>query len=359
VPLPALSQFDTNAYLFLLLVERDVQPDVFDKLVDSAAKLRLESGSLDELEIPSDVDVASHLATASRLTPMLYEKFRGNPRRIKRFLNDLNVRQSVAQRRGITLSSDAVAKLMMLERLLPDDFAVVLDWLATNQLRDKLAALEKLANEPETPIEEPSADDVPKQASAKGKPAEKDDAPAEPNSGTEFSDTLQRWAKLPPRLSHADVSGYLVLAASFKGKQLINEGLPERLRDIASALISSTKADRDGVTDGNLKALNVADTRTLIAHLGSLTRDQPTIQRYSVAGMLRLSGSHPGTEDAVVTALKLLPATDVTVPSVMLLKPESSTYEAVLAVWDVPSASQQVKQAITSVRSNWGGSDGN
>ncbi|MGV9802014.1 KAP family P-loop NTPase fold protein [Mycobacterium sp. NPDC003449] len=360
VPLPALSQFDTNAYLFLLLAERDIQPDVFDKLVDSSASLRLQSGSLDELEIPSEVDVTSQLATASRLTPMLYEKFRGNPRRIKRFLNDLHVRQSVAQRRGITLSSDAVAKLMMLERLLPDDFAVVLEWLATNRLRNKLEALEKLANEPDIPTEEQTTDEVPDQGSAKGKSAQKiDSPPVEPTGDTDFSDTLQRWAKLPPRLSDADVSSYLVLAASFEGKQLINEGLPERLRDVASALISSTKVDRDGVTDDNLKALNVTDARTLITHLGGLTRDQPSIQRYSVAGMLRLARNHPGNEDVVIAALKLLPAADVTVPSVMLLNPESSEYEAVLSTWDASNTSQQVRQAITAVRSGWSGSSGN
>jgi hypothetical protein len=36
----------------------------------------------------------------------LYEKLRGNPRRIKRFLNDLRVRQAVAGHRGIELETD-------------------------------------------------------------------------------------------------------------------------------------------------------------------------------------------------------------------------------------------------------------
>ena len=84
------------------------------------------------------MDLSEELATASRLTPMLYEKFHGNPRRIKRFLNDLHVRQSIASRRGITLDPDAVAKLMMLEGLLDEDFKPVLEWLAQTRLRDQL-----------------------------------------------------------------------------------------------------------------------------------------------------------------------------------------------------------------------------
>lgn len=360
VPLPALSLFDTNAYLFLLLVERDVPGPAFNELVASCDNLRIETGSLDDLEVPEGVDVAAHLATASRLTPMLYEKFRGNPRRLKRFLNDLNVRQAVAQRRGIKLHSDSVAKLMMLERLLPVDFEIVLGWLAKNQLRDKLQALEKLANEAEPEVPEPALEKTLKMTSSKSRTEVPEDLTDEGLTAGDFTEGLQRWAKLPPRLNDADVAGYLVLAASFAGKQLINEGLPERLRDIATGLVSSAKVDRDGITDEALRALNVADTRILITYLGSLTRDQPTIQRYSVAGMLRLAATHPDNDDAVVAALRRLPAADVTVPSVMLLKPEpKTTYGPVLAVWDVAAASGPVRRSIESVRASWGGESGN
>lgn len=359
IPLPALSRFDTNAYLFLLLVERRVSSEVFDKFVSSCNELRTVGGSLDDLEISENADVAIQLAVASRLTPMLYEKFRGNPRRIKRFLNDLNVRQSVAKRRGIELSSDAVAKLMMLERLLPEDFEVVLEWLATNQLRDQLEALERFANEPDSPPAEPGETDASMRAPTKQKVASAEASlPIFPESS--FSDTLQRWAKLPPRLDATAVAGYLYLAASFTGKELVSNGLPERLRDIAISLISTSKIDRDGITDDALKAISAGDARILISHLGSLTRDQPTIQKHSVLGMLRLVKTHPGIEDAIVVALKLLPAVEVQVVSVILLKPESGDiYRPVLQSWDANGASPQVKTAIKSVFESWSGINGN
>ncbi|NKR99071.1 hypothetical protein GS473_21355 [Rhodococcus hoagii] len=352
IPLPGLSRFDTHAYLFLLLSEDKTTSEVHDALVASCAELRRSSGSLDDVVIPEGVDLAEELAVASRLTPILYEKFRGNPRRIKRFLNDLNVRQSVSHRRGITLPSDAVAKLMVLERLLRPDFEIVLQWLAQNKLRDQLDALEQAANAPASVSEEEATENEPLKPKGKDKTEPVDDV-LKAEGG--FSDTLIRWAKLPPKLDPSDVGGYLYLAASFAGIELIDDGLPERLRDIASALTSSLKTERSAINEDALRALDVQDARTLITHLGSQTRDQPSIQKYSVAGMLRLTKTHKGIDDAVVAALKLLPPAAVQVATVMLLKPETgNSYAPVLTAWDVDTASDQVKQAIGKVRQAWG-----
>lgn len=359
IPLPGLSRFDTHAYLFLLLAHSKVTSDVHDALVASCAELRRASGSLDDVAIPEGVDLAEELAVASRLTPILYEKFRGNPRRIKRFLNDLNVRQSVAQRRGIALPADAVAKLMVLERLLRADFETVLQWLAQNKLRDQLDALDQAANAPTPSTDGDETEETTVKSRPKGKTATEpsDDAPMTEGG---FSDTLIRWAKLPPKLDASEVGGYLYLAASFAGIELIDDGLPERLRDIASSLTSSLKTDRSSIDDDALRALDATDARTLITHLGSQTRDQPTIQKYSVAGMLRLAKTHTAIDDAVVAALKLLPPSAVQVATVMLLKPESPTvYEPVLAAWDVDTATEQVKQTISTVRQSWSQPNGN
>ena len=108
--------------------------------------MRREAGVLDDLPaVDSSLDIAAELTLASRLTPILYEKLRGNPRRIKRFLNDLRVRQSIAARRGISLDADIVAKLMVLEVLLPEGFAMVLEWLAKGELREQMRALRTAA----------------------------------------------------------------------------------------------------------------------------------------------------------------------------------------------------------------------
>ena len=117
-------------------------------LVASCAELRMRSGDLDELSPVEGLDFSEEMAFAARLTPLLYEKLRGSPRRVKRFLNDLHVRQAIAQRRGISLDPAVVAKLMVLEVLLPTEFAQVLGWLARGVMRQQIDALEAAAGRP-------------------------------------------------------------------------------------------------------------------------------------------------------------------------------------------------------------------
>jgi hypothetical protein len=358
IPLPGLSRFDTQAYLLLLLAERRVTADAHATLTDSCAALRRSAASLDELEIPAGIDLNEELAFASRLTPILYEKFRGNPRRIKRFLNDLSVRQAVSERRGIQLPPAAVAKLMVLERLLRDDFETVLEWLAKNQLRDQLEALDRFANSPEpaeTAMTSGAAEDAESKPKKKSTPTAASYVEAQAPDGG-FTDTLVRWAKLSPTLDATDVSAYLYLAASFVGIELIDDGLPERLRDVAAALTSSLRTDRSAVSDDNLKALSGGDARILITYLGRQTRDQPGIQSYSVNAMLRLTEIHPGTENDVVAALKLIPLSALSAATVVLFNrlPEA-IYGSVLAAWDQDGAPDTARRAIQTVRDAWRG----
>lgn len=361
IPLPALSRFDTEAYLFLLLAKAEFRDDetAYAAFVAKCDELRIGGGSLDDLEIEDGSSVAEHLVTATRLTPILYEKFHGNPRRIKRFLNDLNVRQSVARRRGFELEPDEVAKLMVLERILTDDFETVLGWLASNQLRDKLEALDIAANgrvdgrEGETP--ELSEDDSPKAARAK-KSASVPEPESESGRDDDFSDTLRRWAKLPPALDATAISGYLFLAASFAKIEVIDTEMPERLRDLAVALTSSLKLDRAGVTDETLKLLPEGDAQILVSHLGRRTRDQPALQKFTVESLLRLAAQQPATQPSVVTALRGLPAASVDPATIIKLRPlDQTVYRPVLDAWRAGSDDQQLQQSAGIVEKAWSG----
>ena len=232
--LPALSRFDTEAYLLLLLLQRKVEEQLtdaqFEQILRGCTELRIAAGTIDSIEIPKGLDIAAEMQFAARLTPILYEKLRGSPRRVKRFLNDLNVRSSIAERRGIELDVSVVAKLMVLELLLPEEFDTVLGWLARGALRRQLARLEEVAGrsvptekpdevEDQEPVEDTSKKPPPKHGKATS------DKPDDENGNDEgFADNLVRWAKLSPSLEDIDLSPYLHLAASFAGTPLIDSG---------------------------------------------------------------------------------------------------------------------------------------
>jgi KAP family P-loop domain len=341
VPLPALSRFDTEAYLVLLQLSHQLDKHGLRPYIDRCTTLRRESGLLDDLaDAVPDRDISTEMTFASRLTPILYEKLRGNPRRIKRFLNDLRVRQSIAGHRGITLAPDIVAKLMVLEVLLDDGFKKVLDWLAKGELRDQMQALEIAAGRP-APVEGPA-----------------DDAEAEADGGAEteqvasdttptFTDDLVRWAKLPPALGGEDLAPYLHLAASFTGQLLLDAGLPERLRDIAANLLSSVRAEQKSVTAADIMALTPVDAMELVQHLGRVARDRQAEQQVAVLGLLRITRAHPDTVDAAAKLLSAIPAAELR-PSMILTfsSADKQAFKDVFVRWQSKAPSGPIKQAL-------------
>ncbi len=343
IPLPSLSRFDTQAYLLLLQVRELLGAEDLQALIDQCSRLRSSGATLDEITPVGGIDLAEPMAFAARLTPILYEKFKGNPRRIKRFLNDLRVRQSVASRRGIALAPEIVAKLMVLEYLVPEGFTQVMDWMAHGDLRSKIAELEQAAGRPApdapTPEEQAATEEPAKGTKRRPAPPE----PAEP----EFADDLLRWAKLPPSLGPVDLTPYLHLAASFRGRTLVDTDLPERLRDIASNLLSSSRAEQRAVQDADLLALRDSEPNLLLQHLGRAARDRPTEQRQAVAAILRLRRLHPGLDDTVAKTLGAIPAADVEPATVLQF--DEAPVEPILSVlraWQANATNAMTRNAL-------------
>lgn len=315
VPIPALSRFDTQAYLVLLQLSHLCEPAELEPYIRRCDELRRGGMLLDDLgKVSKHRDIAAEMAFAARLTPLLYEKLRGNPRRIKRFLNDLRVRQSVAGHRGIELEPDVVAKLMVLERLIKNGLKTVLDWLAKGELREQIRALEKAADRPDAAQ---NGEDIKATATATASSKERQSRKEQPSRRERtqqeptFDDDLLRWAKLPPTLGALDLAPYLHLAASFSGLQVLDTGLPSRLRDLAANLLSSSRVEQKSVTDEDLEALNKADAKTLVQYLARVARDQLASQLIAVQAILRILNRHPDLAPEAADALMSIPAEDL------------------------------------------------
>lgn len=336
VPLPALGEFDTEAYLLMLQLQNRTADALDDgqleAFIDECARLRAV-GALDDIKAPEGIDVQAELGFARRLTSILYEKLAGNPRRIKRFLNDLNIRRSIAARRGIELDVEVVAKLMVLEVLLPDQFQVLLSWLRAGELHDRLHALEAQGQSAtnDAPPGAGGAAVAGAEAEAEGTEptaaGEAEDAiPPGPEKETGavvnviFDDDLVRWAKLRPDLADLDLSPYLHLAASFSGDLLVSQELPGRLRDLAAQLTATHQLDRQLLTTEQLQALPAEDIETLVHHLGLRARDRRQEQRGAVAGIGRLAMARPEVAQAALAAFRRIPPTDLSVGTAMHLR---------------------------------------
>ena len=139
---------------------------------------------------------------------------------------------------------------------------------------------------------------------------------------------------------------YLYLAASFAGTPLIDSGLPERLRDVAANLLSSSRASQKSVTDADIRTLNQADVRSLIEHLGRMARDRPSDLLSGVAAILRvakLTDAASVAKDALMT----IPAKEIKAPLVLLFAGDDAVkYRAVLERWKAGTTEARVKKAV-------------
>jgi hypothetical protein len=251
VPVPTLGLGDAEAYLALTLLETHVtDTEVFKSVVDHCDTQR-RSGKARVFEnLPAGLipaEAAGDVALAGMLAPILYRELGGNPRRLKRFLNAYWIRATIAKSRGIALEPAALAKLMVLEQLYPDEFERVLGWLSNGELDAKLAALE--------------AGEKPK----KGQPA--DDA----------SPKLKDWAELPPPLAPVDLEPYLRLAAALHRVAAGGTGLRADLRELADELSSASDQERKRAQEG-ASGKSVDDRVDLVRELVRRMRLEPQRQ---------------------------------------------------------------------------------
>ncbi|GAA3432272.1 KAP family P-loop NTPase fold protein [Kutzneria kofuensis] len=154
VAIPPLSAPEADTYVNLLLAELRLDNEQFAKVLGET-RHRREAGNLQVAfnvgvagEILGDVpaDLVRDLNWAASIAEVLGGGLRGNPRQLKRFLNNLMLKHRSAQRRKISLDLPVLAKLMVLEEQHFSDFQRLFDWQLTSPGPiPELSAAESLA----------------------------------------------------------------------------------------------------------------------------------------------------------------------------------------------------------------------
>jgi hypothetical protein len=221
VRVPTLGRADTEAYLALLMVERHLEADGELSLAAFAATCAANRAA-GENDIVKDLrgaalpeEAKEDLTLAAMLAPVLYERLAGNPRRLKRFLNEYWIRSTIAGLRGIRdLKPAAVAKLMVLEQLDDAAFAILLTWVREGTLKINLRRLEQ-------------------------------DGEVAGSASEPVQAALMRWSKLDPKLGDVDLDPYLRLAASLRSQVSPDSGLPPEVGKIAELFLGSRSEQND------------------------------------------------------------------------------------------------------------------
>lgn len=207
VTIPRLGEDDVATYLAVTMLEGLVAEADLERVMTTAAARRRagERPLLDGHGVTFADDSAHRVGLAKRLAPMLTPWLAGNPRRIKRFINDFWMRSAIARARNAGLDTDPLAKMMILEQGHPTEFKELVAWSAEGTAADALASMEN--------------GDF---------------------GGRANWSAIRSWVAMTPRLSGVSLRPYLELAASLRAIDYTGPRLTRALLDVLDELKDPT-----------------------------------------------------------------------------------------------------------------------
>lgn len=333
IRVPPLGTQDVRAYLMLLYIENSgLAADVKEKAREAVSTQLGETwkgkrvdadfirGVLETVPEP----LGSHLELANRLAPMMVSatKIAGNPRLIKRFLNTIAIRMSIADKHGITVDEEALAKILLFER------------------NGDEAAYRQLLN---------AVND-----DAEGKPrflADWEDkaktAPADLALEAPWSDPfVKEWLALNPPLADIDLRGIAYVSRELLPIVNASDRLSSAGADLLEGILQVKSTISKPLAQG-LAGLSASDMDIIADRLIAKARAVKDWGTPEALWQLLTFAQVPGPHVEKVTRfLKAIPATQITAPIVPVLSPMSWASE-VFASWGRSAAlNDTVKKAI-------------
>lgn len=243
VPLrvPKLGLQEVRAYLFMLAAAKsDVRADKIEDLrAFLIGKLRRSWSDeapfsvgevLTELGLSRGAELEGSLETMDRLAGILAHSIQvnGNPRIVKRMLNVIRMRVSVAKRRGMALDESIIAKLALFERCTSEDAIKTLNAMIHSAPNGKSADLAQF---------ESFKDGV--------KPE------AMPKEWQKHGDFISDWLMLHPPLGGIDLRPAVYLARETMPVRVVTRRMSEKARNAVEVLLKtatlSSRASKDAV----------------------------------------------------------------------------------------------------------------
>lgn len=359
VAIPPLSAPEADTYVNLLLADLHLDRGQFAKVVEETRRRRNEGnlvvafnlGVAQQVlgEVPSDL--LRDLDWASSITELLGSGLRGNPRQLKRFLNDLLLKHRSAQRRKISLELPVLAKLMVLEEQHFNDFQRLFDWqLGTPGPIPELAAAEDLATATPASLDAPapSGDDHKSKSgpsasrrtpTAKPKPQAKDAEPSDEVRAWASKHYIARWLRLEPRLGRIDLGPYFTYSRDRLSFGVAVSRLAPHLQELLIKAQSETSLVRRTACN-TISELPADDRAQLMAALVELLQKRPSGTTFLAA--IELAERAPDTLATVCDVMMRIPPEAVprqhAQQAVVRLPPSDPMVLALLDHWEASSA---------------------
>lgn len=299
VRVPRAGVQEVRAYLFLLLSLASLSSD------EQREKLRLylidclqqswkdDSGfTVDSvlalIDKKDDSTLRSGLEMADRMAPMLAYagRVQGNPRIVKRLLNVVRMRATIARKRKMPLDEAVIAKLALFERCTETS--------ATEYMHDLISGAP--GGKPELLAQLESAE------------SDEDVTNLIPDPLQKHAIVVKDWIRLEPKLANIDLRPAVYLARETVPLRLSAAALPPKVRAAVEALLQTATISSKGAVD----AIGTLDATERVMAMEQILREMqkdPTWDksRNDFRGALLLARSAPEAAKALVRFVKTLP----------------------------------------------------
>ncbi len=286
---PRLGHAEVKGYLILLFAELEVKRgNLSEDNYNSAKKTILTSvkGSWgagltrktmsEAFKGSSTMEPLINLADQISGILTTAKQIAGNPRLIKRFLNDLNIRRCVAEAEGMTLAYEALMKLQLFERCVSP------------------AAFEFLVTEAGRSVD--------------GKPDFISKLEASLADGEEYKEPNERWRdpfiaawmKLDPPLGDLDLRPILNLSRTQVSATVSYDKLSAKALEILEAILASS--DIEKLIISQLKSLSEVEAEQILVRLIRKARAEQ-MSNQSILRMMNVIEAFPALSGGVVTLL--------------------------------------------------------
>jgi len=346
--LPALGEIESKMYITLLLIGSKLEDNSseFERLLECAIekmKKPWKNNGFTISEITSALgdkhgSVVNEIAISTQIGGILANHTFGNPRKIKRFINMLLLREKIANARGFgdEVQLPILAKLMLAEYFFSDFYQEISsqtddygNCIYISELEEKLLNLNKTQDSKVKSSEE---------SDTKGtSETVKENNPEINPQVKEWinTDDIKKWTLTEPTLSNIDLRPYF-FASKEKNDYFFNQVKSERLRSLIDRLMSST--------------MNIANAQDEVKNL--MEEEAKRIFDMLSAKVLAQSNltDKPKGMDGIISVVKLHPELQIDLVNLIELFEVKKVGAWVCSGWDgclkSPEAKQKLKQYL-------------
>lgn len=347
VAIPPLSEPEAETYVNLLFAELHLASSDFVKVLTKASEVRRENGLAVAFNtgiagsVLGDIPpaLAADLKWAADISPVLGASLRGNPRQMKRFLNNLLLKHRSAIRRGAPIELPILAKLMVLEDQYNTDFQKLFDW----EMAAGGACPEIIAAEARARGRDDRAHPVPEMPDAEARSKESRKPSAEPKDDGQPSEAetwadktyIAEWLRVDPRFASIDLRPYFTYSRDRLSFGVSASRLAPHLQRLITDVQSEVDANRRSHY-ATVAALDPAERMQFIeALLDRVQRDPASV---ALTAVLELSEANLDIVSTVCAALQRVPPASIPAragtTAVRRLPRENADVSALLQHWE-------------------------